>query len=50
MVKHFTVLIKKKAAKQKDVEQALAIAIANFNTSDSDFQVVSNSKYNFLLD
>lgn len=40
MLKHFTMVIKKKAAKQKDIEQVFTISIANFNSSEADFYLV----------
>lgn len=49
MLKHFTMVIKKKAAKQKDIEQVFTISIANFNSSEADFYLVRQIWQDLLL-
>lgn len=40
MLKHFAIVLKKKAAKQKDVEYLFSSAIINFSASEAEFHMV----------
>ena len=49
-MKHFILCIKKKAVKQKEIENLFALAVVNFQCSDVEFNIVNLSlNYNNML-